>query len=436
MEILFKQHMKKLLSVLMILWLIAPGVQAQVTITKNDMPQAGDTLRVSMTNIVPGDFTKTAYDTTWDFSLLTPVTQRVESYVAVSTVPPEYWFVFIPSIVSNLAAPGNTNLPVPGFPVTDSYTFYNNVNGGFSDVGNASKVSGIPLELKYDVPDLIYPFPLSPGMTWSSSSFAGVSIPSMAYISNSRTRSSIVDGWGTLITPIGSFSTLRVKCDLVQSDSVSVDSFGINLPFTRSITQYKWLAAGEGIPVLQVNVELNLVSAMYRDIYRPGINPMTVNLGPDTSVAKGQPITLTAAVTNGVAPFRYVWGNFDTTSSITLVIDSTITTGVAVFDALNNIAFDMITISVKYAPGIQEQTAGLLKISPNPASGNFTITLPGHLKEGTLIVRDIAGREVFSQAFTAGSGTLGVSSEGLRSGCYYVTVRNGEETSTGKLIIK
>jgi hypothetical protein len=428
--------MKRLLFVLMIVWMIAQGGQAQITLTKDDMPQAGDTLRVSMTNVVPGDFTKTAYDTTWDFSLLTPVTQRVESFVAVSTVPPEYWFVFIPSIVSNLAAPGNTNLPVPGFPVTDSYTFYNNITSGYSDVGNASKVNGIPLELKYDVPDLIYPFPLSPGMTWSSSSFAGISIPSMAYVSNARVRSSIVDGWGTLVTPFGSFNTLRVKCDLIQDDSVSLDTFGVNLPFTRSITQYKWLAAGEGIPVLQVNVELNMVSAMYRDIVRPGIGTMTVDLGPDTSVTKGQPITLTADVINGVAPFRYVWGNFDTTSSITLVIDSTITTGVAVFDALNNIAFDMITISVKYGQGIEEQRAGSLKISPNPSNGSFTVTLPDKFKEGTLSVRDIAGREVLSNTFRGTEGKLDVSQPGLASGFYSVTITGGTGRYTGTLIIR
>ena len=427
--------MNRLLFLLVFVGIVFVGM-AQITITNADLPQPGDTLRVSMANQVPGDFTQTAYDTTWDFSALAPVTQRVESFVPITSVPLEFMFVFIPNIVSNLASPGNTNLPIPGFPISDSYTFYNNISTGFSDVGNASKVGGIPLALRYDVPDLWYPFPLSPGMTWSSSSFAELSIPSLAYISNARTRSSIADGWGTLITPFGTFSTIRVKSDLVQRDSIAMDTMGINLPFTRSITQYKWLAPGEGIPVLQVNVELGMVSAIYRDVYRPDLNPMTVDLGPDTSVLKGQPITLTAAVTNGAPPYTYVWSNFATTPSVTLVIDSTITTGVAVFDALNNIAFDMITISVKYAPGINENPIGRLHIEPNPARGDFKVTLPGNLRSGNLIIRDLTGRQVFTAPFDNVNGSLGIHSEALVPGYYLVTISSGSSIFTGTLLIK
>lgn len=427
--------MKRILTLLLLIGLLANGM-AQVTITDADMPQPGDTLRVSMTNMVPGDYTRTAYDTTWDFSQMSPVTQRVEHFMGMGEIPAEYWFVFIPSIVANLASPGNTNLPVPGFPVTDSYTFYNNSATGFSDVGNASKVNGIPLALKYDVPDLWYPFPLTIGMTWNSASYAGITIPSLAYLSNERERSGFVDGWGTLITPYGTFNTLRVKTELVQKDSISLDSMGIHLPFTRNITQYKWLANGEGIPVLQVNVELNMVSAIYRDIYRPGVNPMSVSLGPDTTINKGQSITLIPQVTNGVPPYRFVWGTFDTTSTLTLVIDSTITTGVAVFDALNNIAFDMITITVKYGQGVAENQPERLRISPNPANGDFAIQLPNNFHDGIVRIVDVAGREIRKQGLRDAKDKIFFSNPDLKPGCYLVILKGNAKSFVGTLLVK
>jgi hypothetical protein len=427
--------MKRIIGVL-ILGVMAAGGRAQITVTSNDMPQAGDTLRVSMTNVVTVDYTKTAYDTTWDFSMLTPVTQRVEGFVGMASVPPEYWFVFIPSVVSNLASPTNTNLQIPGFPVSDSYTFFNNTGSGFNDVGSAYKVAGIPLPMKYDVPDLYYSFPLSPGMNWNSASQASISLPSMAYMRTSRTRTSIADGWGTLITPFGTFNTIRVKSVLIQDDSVYLDTLGVGIPMYRDITQYKWLANGEGIPVLQVNVELGMVSAIYRDVYRPGANPLAVDLGPDTSVVKYQSVTLTPAITNGVPPYRYIWSNFDTTATVTFIIDTTIEVGVIVFDGLNNMAMDRITISVKYPPGIGENSIGSLMIRPNPCDGTFTVELPERIRDGILSVLDLAGRSIISIPFENVSGKFKTKVPDARPGSYFVVLKCREEQFTGKIIIR
>lgn len=428
--------MNKYVSILLIAALSGLSVYGQVTITSDDMPQAYDTLRVSMTNLVPGDFTQTGNDTTWDFSGMIPVSQRVETFIPVTSVPQEYWLVFIPSIICNLAAPADLNLPIPGFPVTDSYSFYNNISSGFYDAGSAFKVNNIPVALKYDVPDLWYPFPLMPGTTWNSASFSFLSIPSIAYISNQRTRSGVVDGWGTLITPYGTFSTIRVKSVLEQKDSIHMESMGLNMSFPRRITQYKWLAPGEGIPVLQVNVELNMVSAIYRDTIRPATSSLNVDIGPDTAVLKGNPITLTAVVTNGVPPYHYVWSTFDTTQSITLVIDSTLHPAVVVFDGLNNLALDQVTITVKYPPGIRENQSGHLLIAPNPSDGKVTVTLPSPANCCRILVRDLSGREMIRKAYTGMTARLVLDLKELAKGSYIVVVETPMGTHTGTLILE
>lgn len=408
---------------------------AQVTISADDMPHPGDSLRVSMTNALPVGFEQTAFDTVWDFSSLTPVTQRVEPFVAATAVPQEYWLVFIPSIITNLAAPANMNIPIPGFPVSSSYTFYNNTAVGFDDVGSAFKINGIPVTLKYDQPDRWYPFPLAPGMEWNSASSASLTIPSLAYISSERERTNEVDGWGTLVTPFGTFSTLRVKSELIQNDSISVESMGLKLSFPRHIIQYKWLAPGGGIPVLQINEELNMVSAIYRDSLRPLVNQMTVDLGPDTAVLKGQEVTLTPVVHNGVPPFRFIWSTFDTTQTLTLTVDSAVQVGVAAFDGLSNLAMDQVSISVKYQPGIGEQEERVLRIIPNPARGKTEVMLPEGVRDGVVTVKDIAGRELQRIPVSPGEARVLIDLSQLPAGTYPVTLTSGNTVYRAKLII-
>ena len=428
--------MKKYLLLILISFTLSFPAMTQVTLTSADMPQPGDTLRISMTDQVPGGYSLSGSGVTWDLSSLEPLTQRVESFVPMTSVPTMYQFVFVPFVVANLASPNDLNLPVTGLPVTDSYSFYKNSADGFDEAGSAMKVSAFPLMLKYDVPDRLYSLPLTSESEWNSSACAEFSLPGLVYFSNEKIRTSAVDAWGTLITPFGTFNTLRVKSVLVEHDSVAIDTLGIQMPVTRNITEYKWLAPGQGIPVLSISEEGGVISAMYRDIYRPGYEQMTVNIGNDTAVMKGQTITLTANVTNGVPPFQYIWGNFGTTPSITLVVDTVIQTGVVVVDAMNNVAMDMITISVKYGPSIQENNPLPLQISPNPSDGIFTVLFPERIKEGTLTVTNLAGRVLRQQPLSGVSGKEIIDLSGSAPGVYFIQLKTGNEQLTGKVIIR
>jgi hypothetical protein len=427
--------MRKLFIPLLLLLFAMQGF-AQITIDNTDMPADGDTLRVSFTNAVPPDFAQGGANHSWDFSSLAPVSQQVQSYVSTLSTPSVYWLAFMPNIVSNLASPGNTGFVLPGFPVTDSYVFFNNIATGFYDLGYALKVQGLPLTMKYDTPDQYYDFPLTTGSVWSSSSVATLSIPTLAYIRTSRTRSSFVDGWGTLTTPFGTFDVIRVQTSLVQHDSVSIDTMGMGIPVTRNITQYSWLGKAQGIPLLRVNVEEGITTAIYRDIYRQGANPMTVSLGPDTAVLKGHDITLTPSVTGGIPPFKYFWSTFDTTSSLTLTVDSGMTVGVAIMDAANNAGFATVNISVRYPPGIEEVSGGSLQIMPNPARGTFRVLLPAGMTSGRITISGMSGRELYSEQFTGAKGEISVQAANLAAGAYIVKVDDGKKYFTGKLIIQ
>jgi len=69
------------------------GANGQITITRSDMPQPGDTLRGSMTTTVPPAYQKSARDTTWDFSMLEPLAQRLDTFKAATETPAGYQLV-------------------------------------------------------------------------------------------------------------------------------------------------------------------------------------------------------------------------------------------------------------------------------------------------------------------------------------------------------
>jgi hypothetical protein len=270
---------------IMLIFLIP--VEAQIIITETDMPEEGDTLRVSLTTNIPGDYNQAGPDMSWDFSALNRMTQRVDTFVSVLNTPSLYWFTFIPGIVSNLASPAN-NLPaIPGIPFSNFFTFYMKSASSFTDVGFGFQLSGIPISLKYDSPDVYYEFPCTMGNTWSSNSFTAISIPGLAYFSSSRTRTSQVDAWGNLTTPFGTFQTIRIKSEVVERDSIYLDTLSGGLPYTRNITEYKWLGQGQGIPLLQINEEGLVKTAIFRDkVNQTGINDIrkeTISVFPNPS---------------------------------------------------------------------------------------------------------------------------------------------------------
>jgi hypothetical protein len=224
---------------------------AQITINQNDMPQEGDTIRLSRgANAALINYEETGNDFSWDFSMLIPFSQTVDTFVSVSETPWIYQLVFLTS--ANLAQKINGFDFIPGYDITDSYEFYKNSSSDYRDVGVGITINGAPIPNKFDSPDIIYRFPLDLGSVDSSTSSYEMSIPSLGYSSGWKKRVNYIDGWGTLTTPYGTFETIRVKSDVIQHDSIYIDSLGIGFPIHRVFTEYKWLGNGFGQPLCTV----------------------------------------------------------------------------------------------------------------------------------------------------------------------------------------
>jgi hypothetical protein len=259
------------LKVLMLAGLIFATAFAngQITITSDDMPDEGDTIRISNTLSTLGvDYTLTGEDYTWDFSILIPALQTVDTFESVSSVPFLYQLVFIPGIVANLAQPYSGLDMIPGVTITDAYRFYKNSSSDYKDVGFAATISSIPAPIKFDNPDILYDFPVSYGNVDSSFSNFQLGVPDIGYLGMDRKRVNTVDGWGTLTTPYGTFDVLRLKSQVWETDTIYIDSISYGTTIDRVYTEYKWLGNGKGEPLLQVTEEGPAVTVAYRDSIR------------------------------------------------------------------------------------------------------------------------------------------------------------------------
>jgi hypothetical protein len=90
-----------------------------------------------------------------------------------------------------------------------------------------------------------------------------------------RQRTSVVDGFGTLTTPFGTFEVLRIKSVINELDSVYQTFFGGGtwnvLPQTV-ITEYEWWAQGKEDAMLKIvavenNGNSQIRSIEYQDVY-------------------------------------------------------------------------------------------------------------------------------------------------------------------------
>lgn len=243
------------------------SLTGQITLTNNDMPSAGDTIRKSTgLNIDFTDPEETGEDYTWDFSQLIPIVQSVDTFVKVTDTPLFYWLFYLTS--ANLASPVIADSPIPEIPLTDVYQFYNNSSDKYEDVGFAATLFSIPIPLKYDDPDLLYDFPMNYGDEFSSTSVFELGLEDVGYIYVERQRANTVDGWGTLITPYGTFDVLRVKSEVTEYDSIYLDSLEIGIPVNIEYIEYKWMGKGQKIPLLKITDNLLSFVVEYRDSLR------------------------------------------------------------------------------------------------------------------------------------------------------------------------
>lgn len=277
---LYSAIMKKITVVLLLL-ITFYGAKSQDTLHSNDFTAAGDTFVLSIGTSFSGiNPAATGANFIWDYAALGRSSQRVDTVFNPSSTNALLGFFFINSQFnsnrSNQAMRGqNFNLGFVG--LSDVFNYYYNSTTDFSQPGFGAVVNGIPIPVAYTPHDIIYRFPLKYADEDSVTYNYQLDLTSTLglFYSVARKRHNLVDGWGSVTTPYGTYNVLRVKSTIVEQDSVYIDSLGFGIK-TPPITtfEYKWLGAGYGLPLLQINTTSGniITQILYQDsIHTTGI---------------------------------------------------------------------------------------------------------------------------------------------------------------------
>lgn len=261
---------------------VLASANAQVVITSFDMPNANDEVRVSV--VGTSDYSSVTIPTatgtaqTWDYSSLSVSTQQFERFDAPEDFVSPYNYLFNPFNTSY----GRDNyefstIPLPGATISAAYDFFKEDLTKFKQIGAGYVINGLPLPFLYSDEEVIYEFPLAYNNTNTDNYKYGLPIPSIGYYGQSGTRSNVVDGWGTLITPYGSFQTIRVKSTVEATDTIYNSSLMLGANISRPTKhEYKWLTNGKKIPLLKIETTVisgneAVTAVRYIDSLRNGV---------------------------------------------------------------------------------------------------------------------------------------------------------------------
>lgn len=265
---------------------------SQITVTDADFGNTGDTVRMSATTDLGVDYTSTGTNWNWDFSSFVAESQTLIEFNDVSgasTLVQILFGGFAPSDYQADYFAEFDDLPIDQLgqllPVNISNLnqFSKITSDSVSSVGISLDVEGNQIPFRSDIIEKRYALPLNFGDSYNGVGLTEMDLNPIADIiwRQNRTRSSVVDGWGTITLPMGSFNVLRVKHTIEENDSLYQDLlgtgnamwFGLDLP-TANI--YEWIANGEKEVVLRIETSEfggfeTVTNIEYRDTFDPNL---------------------------------------------------------------------------------------------------------------------------------------------------------------------
>ncbi len=266
---------------LQLLWVAAKG---QITITSANMPGGGDTIRYTGAKLNSlGNYTVTGVNYNWHFDSLKVMTQGLRNFQYALLTPYSFYF----SSPSKYGEKTQDSIGVAPLKFKKIYSFYRKASTVFSADGIGFTYNNIPLAGFYSDEDELYQFPMTYLRRDSSTFKFKVALPTVGFYGKQGYRINQVDGWGTVYTPYGHASCIRLV-----STQYSVDSIGTplgNFGFPNVQRSYQWLVTSEKIPYLDITGTLTggtftPTQARYRDSARYyNNNPLGLGIKEESS---------------------------------------------------------------------------------------------------------------------------------------------------------
>jgi PKD repeat protein len=264
--------MKKI--ILLFLLLTSLVNQAQTTYLSTDYATQNESFIVS-TATAPGlllDYAQTGTNYTWDYSVLEPASQQTIDYQNPNNAGYKTIWCLLNGYIINCNSQFNNNfnlatkltdgLVLQGIGLTNVIDHLNLSTTSLEDkmIGANITFNGttVPFVASFQSPDVLYQFPMNYNDNYTNNSALSLDLTSFGIpiqIASTGQRTNLVEGWGSLTTPFGTFANvLKMKTTLVNTITISND--GVPQETTVTTVSYKWFDPAYGIPVLQVDGNL------------------------------------------------------------------------------------------------------------------------------------------------------------------------------------
>lgn len=342
--------MKSKIFTILYLWLIgAAAAQAQPSIPGGAFPAAGATFKLTLADTAGVQPGAGGAATTWDFSSLNPSGAF------------QYDTFFTPSVTRYGALFPSADISVHEVnPGTNYYIYYQNdaANGFYKRIANVQ-----PDTVVYADPANEFPYPLSFGNTYNDTYYAHYHSGS-GYSTMAGSVNGVADGYGTLITPAGTFyNVVRLHAHRVEHDTVQVGSN--SFPVLADFEYYTWYQDSAYFPIMTIGTTTVTSAVINRHAkvvgYRAGYHssPSGVN---DIDAAGS----------------RFVIYPNPATQRATIIYDAGYggSTEVSIYDMTGR---EVLRHSIMAASGVQTETlhiadlpAGLYQVRMHNAAGTKT----------------------------------------------------------------
>lgn len=232
--------------------------KSQSVYTASNYAKIGDTIYLTSAMLDTFDFSLTGPGKVWNYVTLNGISQQqliFRNPKSTGFTQLQWPYIYNAGNV-NISSTNNQSIAVGPLEESDNNDYYLNNTGALALKASSFRVSynNVSINIKniYSQADTLYKFPLNYTDSFKSNAAYVTSIPSVYYNQQITTRANKVDGWGTVVTPFGSFThCLRVTSAVVQTDTFSF--YGTGMPaITTQYREFKWLDTSRGYPVLYV----------------------------------------------------------------------------------------------------------------------------------------------------------------------------------------
>lgn len=264
--------MKTLFSTVLLLFVVNT-INAQITITSSDLPQAGETYVMSTdTTPIINIGSASPNFQSWDFSSLTQQYQNVPTFGLTSATP--YASSFSASNIYTYGPAALFGSFAGGAPVSSQgmnigYMFWKTDATGYWIVGFRADSGAYSNVNVFENPrELLIGTPATYGTNFTNSGrweFPMNLIPmdvDTYYVSNVY-KTLNADAWGSLTTPTSIFNVLRIHEHVIKVDSIyaklGVVQLGAYEVIRDTINKYIFMANGINYPICIVHADKNNV---------------------------------------------------------------------------------------------------------------------------------------------------------------------------------